>query len=108
MHLVSAIPDITYDREAGIRTTAVVLGQSWSLAFCCIVWSAMAFAIITLSGMHPASFLSLAYPVLPLSLILYPRIPIERVYWFLPYLNTFCGGLVFLLATVAKSASSLF
>ena len=108
MHLFSAIPDIVCDREAGIRTTAVVLGKSWSLGLCCLFWGCMAGIIITLSGMHPAAFISLGYPVVPLALLLVSGLSLERLYWFLPYFNTCCGGLVFLLATAAKATEPLF
>ncbi|KQC03622.1 MAG: prenyltransferase [Methanoculleus sp. SDB] len=107
MHLFSAIPDIGCDREAGIRTTAVVLGKSLSLALCCLFWGCMAVIIIRLSGMHPAAFISLGYSAIPL-LLLVSGLSIERLYWFLPYFNTCCGGLVFLLATAAKAAGPLF
>jgi 4-hydroxybenzoate polyprenyltransferase len=36
MHTFSAIPDIDPDRRAGIRTTATVLGESRTLAYCAV------------------------------------------------------------------------
>ncbi len=103
MHLFSAIPDIEYDRAAGITTSAVLFGRRASLAICLVFWSGLAFLAVHLSGAHPLSFLALVYPAVPLSLLLRQELEIERVYWYLPYINTSLGGLLFLALTISKS-----
>ena len=42
MHTFSAIPDIDPDQEAGIRTTATVLGRPWTEVYCGVLWLAAA------------------------------------------------------------------
>lgn len=102
MHLFSAIPDIECDRSAGIRTTAVYLGRDGSLALCLAFWAGLAAITLVASGFFPLSFLVLAYPAVPALLLARPSIPIERVYWRFPALNTLLGGLVFIAMTVSK------
>ena len=94
MHLFSAVPDIEYDRGAGVRTGAVLLGERWSLVVCLGWWSVLAAIAVYLSGVHPLSFLALIYPFLPLALLLRRSLDIRRVYWYLPFINTALGGLL--------------
>lgn len=102
MHLFSAIPDIACDGLAGITTTAVYLGRRRSLALCLAFWAGLAAITLVASGFHPLSSLVLAYPAVPALLLARPSLPIERVYWRLPALNTALGGLVFVAMTVSK------
>lgn len=95
MHLFSAIPDIECDRQAGITTTAVLIGKRASLLLCLLFWSGLSASALVLSGFHYLSFLSLLYPAVPLSLLAFPSWRVERVYWYLPYLNTILGGMLF-------------
>ena len=104
MHLFSAIPDIGFDATAGMTTTAVVLGRRRSLLLCLAFWSGLAALVIRLSGLHPASLLVLVYPAVSLALLLREGLSIDRVYWYLPFVNTGLGGLVFLLATLRTAA----
>jgi 4-hydroxybenzoate polyprenyltransferase len=104
MHLFSAIPDIGWDAAAGMTTTAVVLGRRRSLLLCLVFWSGLAVLVIRLAGLHPLSLLVLIYPAVPLALLLRENLSIDRVYWYLPYVNTGLGGLVFLLATLRTAA----
>ena len=104
MHLFSAIPDIGCDREGGIRTTAVLLGERASLILTLALWSVLAATVILASGFYPASLLTLVYPAIPLSLLIAPGLGLLRVYWVLPYLNTTLGGIAFLLFTLSKPA----
>jgi 4-hydroxybenzoate polyprenyltransferase len=103
MHLFSAIPDIRYDEEAGIRTTAVVLRKRASLELCAVLWSTLALLVIYLADLHPLSFLTLIYPAIPMVLLIRQRMSIERVYWYLPWVNTFLGGLLFTMLVLTKS-----
>ncbi len=102
MHLFSAIPDIEYDREAGIRTTAVVLNRKISLFLVSIFWSALAFIAIHVANYHPLSFLVIIYPLLSISALIKESIEIDRVYWYLPYINTGLGGGLFTFLAISK------
>jgi lycopene elongase/hydratase (dihydrobisanhydrobacterioruberin-forming) len=102
MHLFSAIPDIACDRAAGITTSAVFLGRRRSLLLCFAFWIGLAVITVSASGFHPLSLLVLAYPAVPALLLVSGTIPIERIYWWLPALNTALGGLVFVTMTISK------
>ena len=104
MHLFSAIPDIGCDEAAGMTTTAVVLRERRSLLLCLVFWSGLAALVIGLADFNPVSLLVLVYPTIPLALLLREGLSIDRVYWYLPYVNTGLGGLVFLLATLRAVA----
>ncbi len=95
MHLFSAIPDIDYDKKADIKTTAVVLGKKPSLFLCFIFWSLLSLSTFLLTRFHPLSYLILIYPSIPLFILLQEKINIKNAYWFLPYVNTGLGGLLF-------------
>lgn len=95
MHLFSAIPDIGPDRAAGLRTTATELGRERALLACLAMWSVLAAIAIVLTGFHPLSFLALVYPAVPLSLLVRRSLSADRLYWYLPYINTSLGGLLF-------------
>lgn len=95
MHIFSAIPDIECDRAAGIMTTPVWIGRRASLLLCLLFWSGLSVLVITLSGFHPLSFLVLVYPLFPLALLIRKDLDISRLYWYLPYVNTALGGLLF-------------
>ncbi|MFB6128453.1 MAG: prenyltransferase [Halorhabdus sp.] len=88
MHTFSAIPDIEPDRRAGIATTATVLGQRRTYAYCGLVWAlaAAAFALV-----HPMLGALLAvYPVLPV-VIAVSDVDVDRAYWWFPAINTAVG-----------------
>jgi len=103
MHLFSAVPDIEYDRQAGINTSAVYFGTNASLVICTLFWSSLSVMTILLTGYHPLSFLVLIYPAVPLALLLRPKLDINRVYWYFPYINTSLGGLLFFSLVLVKS-----
>ncbi len=95
MHIFSAIPDVDYDRRAGLKTTPVFLGVNFSLIMTFVFWSVLSYLVITLTNYHPLSFLVIIYPLIPVSVAVFKR-DIERVYWLLPYINTSLGGLLWL------------
>lgn len=95
MHLFSAVPDIECDREAGIMTTAVVLGERRSLMLVAAFWSIFAVLVIYLTGLHPLSLLVLMFPAFPFTLLLDRRKDINKLYWRLPYVNNFLGAILF-------------
>lgn len=102
MHIFSAVPDIEYDREAGINTTPVYMGEKASLFLCLLFWLGLSFIVIYLAGFFPLSFLVLLYPLFPLLLLIKRSLKIEEVYWYLPYVNTALGGLLFASLVVYK------
>lgn len=102
MHIFSAIPDIEYDKEAGINTTPVFIGKKLSLGLCLLFWSILSFIVIILASYYPLSFLVLLYPLFPLSLLISKNLKIEKLYWYLPYVNTILGGLLFVALILYK------
>ncbi|MBS3790843.1 MAG: prenyltransferase [Candidatus Thermoplasmatota archaeon] len=96
MHIFSAVPDIKYDKKAGIKTTAVVLGEKPSLMLSLGFWSVFASITIFLTGYHPLSLLILIYPMIPLFILKYEKAKIKKIYWFLPYVNISLGGILFI------------
>jgi len=91
MHTFSAIPDIEPDREAGIRTTATVLGQDRTYAYCGLLWvlAAGAFWLIDFR----LGVAMLLYPAF-LSGIALSEVDVDRAYWWYPALNTVVGALL--------------
>ncbi|MDG6243807.1 MAG: prenyltransferase [Methanolobus sp.] len=96
MHIFSAIPDIEYDMRTGIRTTPVVIGEKASLILCLIFWTTLSLIVLQTAQFNPLSFLVLIYPLFPSGLLLFRDLRIEKLYWYLPYVNTSLGGLLFL------------
>ncbi|WP_224268263.1 prenyltransferase [Haloprofundus salinisoli] len=88
MHTFSAIPDIEHDREADIRTTATVLGETRTYAYCAGCWlaAALAFGLVDLR----IGLLLLAYPVAVFA-IYRSNVDVSRAYWWYPALNTGVG-----------------
>lgn len=95
MHLFSAIPDITFDKKTGIKTTAVYLGKTLSLTLCFLLWSGLTIISLTITN-STFRFLTLIYPFSALYLLSTGE-QVESLYWFYPYINTGLGGLMFLL-----------
>jgi 4-hydroxybenzoate polyprenyltransferase len=95
MHLFSAIPDIQFDKETGIITTAVYLGRTNSLILCLLSWSGLALITLTITS-SPFRFLTIIYPLMTMHLLITGQ-KVESLYWFYPYINTGLGGLMFIL-----------
>jgi 4-hydroxybenzoate polyprenyltransferase len=91
MHTFSAIPDIEPDREAGIKTTATLLGQRRTYAYCAVVWAAAAAAFALV---HP--FLGAVLGVYPLLVvgIVAADVAVDRAYWWYPAINTVVGAVL--------------
>ena len=91
MHTFSAIPDIEPDRDAGIRTTATVLGEERTYAYCGATWlvAAIAFAFVD----NRIALLLLAYPVVVFG-IYWSDVPVDRAYWWYPAINTLVGAVL--------------
>jgi len=88
MHTFSAIPDIGPDREAGIRTTATVLGESNTYYYCVMCWLTAAFVFTFTHWVFGA--LLLVYPGLVFG-ILAIGVDIDEAYWWYPAINTLVG-----------------
>jgi 4-hydroxybenzoate polyprenyltransferase len=89
MHTFSAVPDIEPDREAGIATTATVLGERWTLVYCGAVWLA---AAVLMGLLHP--FLGAVFGVYPVLTVLFAlsSVSVDRAYWWFPVINTVAGA----------------
>jgi 4-hydroxybenzoate polyprenyltransferase len=95
MHIFSAIPDIKYDREAGINTTPVYMGKKPALILTLIFWLILSVIVIILADFRLLSLLVLIYPLFPLLILFKDDLQIDKLYWYLPYVNTSLGGLLF-------------
>ena len=94
MHTYSAIPDIMPDQQAGVRTSAVVLGERRALLFVAANWTLG--VILTLFVIGTIGVVGLIYPVIPL-IQYFSRAPnISRVYRYFPIVNGVIGFLAFL------------
>lgn len=102
MHLFSAIPDITPDKNVGLATTAVVYGKKLSLVFTSALWGLCSFLVITSWQLFPVSLFTLIYPVIPLLLLDKTDEEISNVYWFFPYLNAFMGFILWVTIAVVQ------
>ncbi|SEW11741.1 prenyltransferase [Natrinema salifodinae] len=91
MHTFSAIPDIEPDRETGIRTTATVLGERRTYAYCGACWLASAAAFGALDARLGA--LMLVYPAL-VAAIATASVAVDRAYWWFPAINTAVGAVL--------------
>jgi len=100
MHLYSAVPDITFDKHAGLKTSAVVLGPRLSLAVCVLAWTLFAglsawralgtvFSIVVwlYPGLAAVNLLS-QFGWAPLQS---KRYQVSRTYWVFPILTTLVG-----------------
>ncbi len=88
MHTFSAIPDIEPDRRAGIRTTATVLGERRTLAYCGAVWLVAAGAFGLLDWR--AGALLAVYPLLAVG-VAETDVAVSRAYWWFPAINGLVG-----------------
>ncbi|MFC4549200.1 MULTISPECIES: prenyltransferase [Halorussus] len=88
MHTFSAIPDVEPDRRAGIRTTATVLSERRTLAYCASCWglAAVAFGLLDVR----AGLLLGLYPVFAVG-IAAAGVNVERAYWWFPAINGLVG-----------------
>jgi len=91
MHTFSAIPDIEPDREAGIRTTATVLGKHWTYVYCGLAWAAAALAFL---AVHPFfTAVLVAYPAIVFA-IARSGVDVGDAYWWYPAINTLAGMVI--------------
>ena len=88
MHTFSAIPDIEPDRAAGIHTTATLLGERRTLAYCGACWLA---AAGLMAWLHPFLGGVFAVYLLFVAGIAAGNVAISRAYWWFPAVNTLAG-----------------
>ena len=91
MHTFSAIPDIQPDREAGIRTTATVLGERRTYAYCVAAWAAAALSFAAVD-IRLGALLGV-YPVF-VAWVAASDVDVARAYWWFPAVNTVVGTLL--------------
>ena len=89
MHTFSAIPDVEADREAGIETTATVLGDRGAMGYVAACWLLAATTFAAVDGRLGA--LLLVYPLL-LWAIASSSVPTDRAYWWFPAVNGVVGA----------------
>jgi len=89
MHTFSAIPDVEPDRAAGIDTTATVLGETRTLAYCFVVWT-LAAAAFAVADLRAGAVLAL-YPLLVVAIWL-SNVATDRAYWWYPAINGLAGA----------------
>lgn len=99
MHLFSAIPDISADKKAHLKTTALTLGHNNSLIACAALWTITAIATIWTTESY-LSIVVLIYPLIPLLLLINKDFKIKKIYKLFPYINTLAGFILFLYAIV--------
>lgn len=89
MHTFSAIPDIEPDRNAGIETTATLLGEDRTYTYCVGCWTVAAVCFGALDARLGALFS--VYPVFTLAVAL-TDLDVSRAYWWFPAINTVVGA----------------
>lgn len=88
MHTFSAIPDIDPDRQAGIKTTATVLGERWTYIYCAACWLG---ALAAFTIVHPFfGAILLVYPLLVFAIVR-SAVDVSEAYWWYPAINTLAG-----------------
>lgn len=95
MHLFSAIPDIEPDAQAGIKTTAIVLGKRKSLVLCALYWGLGAYVLTTSVILFGVGIM---YASIPLVILILgsKKTLIEEVYWKFPFFNGLVGFSIYL------------
>ncbi|QLG63297.1 prenyltransferase [Halorarum salinum] len=91
MHTFSAVPDVGPDRDAGIETTATVLGERHALAYCTACWllAAVAFGAVDPRLGVPL----LIYPALAVG-VAWTDVDVARAYWWYPAINATVGAVL--------------
>jgi 4-hydroxybenzoate polyprenyltransferase len=92
MHLFSAIPDIIPDKQAGLKTSAVVFGKKNSLYMCAVLWGV---AACIASYLDPFYVFAFIYPCIPVYILACNVKNITKIYWAFPYINGILGFIMF-------------
>ncbi len=99
MHLFSAIPDITSDKQAGLLTTAVLVKTKFSLLLCFIFWTVSWMIVVLHLKIYVLGIVGALYPVAPLLLLRHENL-IQKIYWYFPIYNALVGFVLFILAVI--------
>ncbi len=95
MHAYSAIPDISVDRIAGLRTIATLCGPYGTLAVCACLYAAAAFLSFEYLGFVSAS-LGFAYVILMLASVRSVKTgTLFKLYRVFPLINVIAGFILF-------------
>lgn len=94
MHLFSAIPDIKADKEANLETSAILLGEKYSLLTCFLLWLIFSILMISSGRFNYFSYIFLIYPVF-IAIMIIQKIRTEDVYWYFPIINGLIGFITF-------------
>lgn len=96
MHAFSAIPDIKADQSAGLKTTAVFLGNKKALLYCLSCYFLAAFSLATTN--RPIAIVLILPYILCLSYLYFqPEIQVKSFYRYFPLSNFLIGMLLFFL-----------
>lgn len=95
MHLFSAIPDISADTTARIRTSAVYFGQRMSLALCLLFWGISYLLLLSSDISTVLRFTGIIYPLLAAIPLTFIRTDLNKLYWLFPAINTVSGMIIF-------------
>jgi len=93
MQTYSAVPDINADRMAGVKTLATQLGERRALLFCLV-----AFAVSALIGFFYVGYVSLAFGVIYVTLMMlsiFKKDKVFKYYTYFPLINTFFGAVLY-------------
>lgn len=107
MHLYSAIPDIKFDKKAGLKTTAIVLGKNGSLWACLTLW--IIFFLSVIITVYQAGFIKwymifwllAVYPLMIMYILIF-KVDIIKVYWYYPYITAALGFIISLTLMISK------
>lgn len=95
MHAYSAVPDITADTRAGLRTVATTLGHTGTLLFCALCYILAAALIKPTLGSIGVAIGNIYAALMIISLFLRQPSQLLRAYKVFPIINTLVGaGLV--------------
>jgi lycopene elongase/hydratase (dihydrobisanhydrobacterioruberin-forming) len=102
MHAYSAVPDIDADREAGVKTIAVLFGQRTTLIICLILYIASAALTYRYLGVVSIILGCVYTAMILLSLVYKDRSGVFSIYKYFPLLNAVSGFILFWFVALAK------
>lgn len=102
MHAYSAVPDITADKDARLKTIATWLGGKGTLIFCGALYLASGILTFKYLGIFSVTA-AIAYSLMIIaSLINYSEAHVFKVYRYFPWLNTSIGFALFWYIAIPK------
>ena len=106
MHAYSAVPDISADEQAGIKTVATFFGFRGTLIFCLFLY-----ALAAILAFRVLDFVAVALGIIYVALMLISlrqktENELLRVYKWFPIVNTLCGFVLFWTIAIARFFST--